>query len=262
MSERSRALIGTVVLAVLVVAGCGGEASTTTTAAPTTTAVPATTTMATTTLPGDLHPTLGVSWAALWPPETAIAEYQVEIMGGDLQTLPAHFEYGLDWQGGTWDRLVIGTVIPGQDGTALYFARPAPWVLRLWGVVSTSVTRDDTVEEYFAEPPDFDLASVGGQPEPIEEGLVVAFDDTVSPPAPASFQLEWQPTDIQVPAGTFNGAWELHIGLAGDFYGVAPGEDITAYSDLVLDPQQFILKWDPSPAGGVLELVTPWPTGG
>jgi len=258
----SRALAAVVALPLLTVA-CGDDAATSTAAATTTTAVITTTTTTpmpvVTTLPGDLHPSWGVNWSALWPPEGATATYRVQIMGSDWIDLPAHFEYGVDWRGCTWDRLVIGTVESGQYGAALYFSRPEPWVLRLWGVEQTSTDRDDTVLEYFEYPQDLDFSLLPDDPPTLEGSMLVEHGFGTSGPIPAVYRMEGVGEEaVAVPAGTIEGAYHIRFGLGGDFYPLGPGGEIGFFSDLWLHPEHLIVKWEPGPAGGPIELVTPW----
>jgi hypothetical protein len=239
-------------------------ASTSTTAPPTTTTTtpPTTTTQATTTTESDLHPAWGISWSALWQAvEGRAATYRTQIMGSEAMELQARFEFGVDWQDGTWDRLVIGTVEPGQWGAALYFSRPAPWVLRLWGVATTSAERDDMILEYFAEPPELDFALLPDEPPTIEGALMVEHGFGSFGPAPATFRVEVVGSeDVTVPAGVITGAYHLRFGLAGEFYGT--DIDIAFFSDLWLHPDQLVVKWDTGPAGGPIELSAPWAPAG
>ncbi|MBN2114485.1 MAG: hypothetical protein JW785_10205 [Acidimicrobiia bacterium] len=253
-------------LVLLAAGGCGDDAApatTTTTAAPTSTtgATTTTTTSATTTttLPDDLHPTWQVRWGEVWPAETAAATYLVQIMGSDTLEVPARLEYGLDWQGGTWDRLVLGTLEPGQDGAALYFARPEPWVLRLWGVAQTSTDREDVVLEHFEVPQDLDFTSLPDSPPTLEGSLLVEHQGGTFGPVPAIFQVEWVGVeDVEVAAGLIPGTYHVRFGLGGEFYALDGEGEIEFFSDLWLHPEQFIVKWEPGPAGGPIELSTPW----
>jgi hypothetical protein len=252
---------------------CGGDAATTTSVATTSSAPMASTTTTTatttttlpeaTTLPGDLHPAWGISWQAMWNgAEARMAIYRVQLMGSEWMELPARFEFGVEWRGATWDRLVIGTVEIGQWGAALYFSRPEPWVLRLWGVAQTSPERDDVVMEYFAEPQDLDLKLLPGAAPTLTGDMMVEHGSGTFGPSPAVFQAEWVGVDdVAVPFGdpaTTIAAYHLRFGLGGDFYPTQPGGEITVFSDLWLSPEEFIVRWDPGPAGGPLELVEPW----
>ncbi len=268
--HRAIAIAAAAVLA-LMAAACGDDEAATTTAAPvssTTTTTTAPTTSAaptTTTLAGDQHPAWGVSWAAIWPPEGSTAIYRVQIMGSETMDLATHFEYGVEWRGGTWDRLVIGTLEPGQYGAALYFSRPEPWVLRLWGVAQTAPDREDTVFEYFEVPQDLDFTLLPDNPPTLEGNMLVEHGLGISDPIPAIFRMEWVGIeDVTVAAGAFAGAYHLRFGLGADFYGVLPGAEITSFSDLWLHPEHLIVKWAPGPAGGPIELAVPWaaPEGG
>jgi len=267
---RYRALICSALAALVVTAAaCGDDAATTTltstTAATSTTATPTTTsttttTAPTTTIPGDAHPAWGYSWTGIWEGREAMtATYRTQIVGSDWMELPAHFEFGLDWRGGTWDRLVIGTVEPGQYGAALYFSRPEPWVLRLWGVEETSPDRDEAVLEYFEVPQDLDFTLLPEAPPSLEGNMLVALGEGTSEPAPAVYRMEWVGIEeLEVPAGAFEDAIHVSFGLGGDFYPAGPGGEVTFHSDLWLHPEQLILKCDMGPAGGPLELAEPW----
>jgi hypothetical protein len=257
----------TVAALALFLGACGDDAATTTaftttTIAPTTTTAPTTTAPEETTLPDDLHPAWAIGWAGIWPPPEATAVYRVQLMGSEWMDLPAHFEYGVAWREGTWDRLVIGTVEPGEWGAALYFSRPEPWVLRLWGVAETSPDRDDVVLEYFDNPQDLDLGLLPETVPALEGDMIVEHGFGTFGPVPALFAAEWVGLeDVTVPAGTITGAYHLRFGLAGDFYGADPGSEITFFSDLWLHPEQLIVKWDMGPAGGPMELAEPWTSG-
>jgi hypothetical protein len=131
----------------LLAAGCGDDggggttAPTSTTAASTTssasTTAATTTTEATTTTTSDAHPVWGISWASVWPREGSTATYRLALPDAPSTDLPATIEYGVAWDGGTWDRIVIGDPTPGEYGLAFYFDRSEPWVIRVWGVRAT-----------------------------------------------------------------------------------------------------------------------------
>lgn len=272
MKRRHRARVVALLATTLAAAACGDDAVTTTATAPaSSTTTVATTTLPTTSatsaptttvLPGDLHPAWGVSWSIMWRSvEPQTGHYCTQIMGGDTVELAARFEFGVPWRGGTWDRLVIGTVEPGQYGAALYFSRPEPWVLRLWGVAQTAPDRDDTVYEYFEVPQDLDLSLLPDDPPTIEGNMLVEHGFGTGDPIPAIFRIEWVGIeDIEVGLGEMATleTYHLRIGLGGDFYPAGPGGEIEFFSDLWLHPEQMIVKWDPGPAGGPIELSSHW----
>lgn len=272
-SRRATAIVAAATLA-LATAACGDDAVTTT-AAPASsttqvaTTLPATTTTTaptTTTIPGDIHPAWGISWSAIWRtvgPQTG--HYRTQIMGGESVELAARFELGVPWRGGTWDRLVLGTVEPGQYGAALYFSRPEPWVLRLWGVAQTSTDRDDTVYEYFEVPQDLDLSLMPDDPPTLEGRMLVEHGLGTTDPIPVVFRIEWVGIEtLEVGLGEMATleTYHLRIGLGGDFYPAGPGGEIEFFSDLWLHPEQMIVRWDPGPAGGPIELSIPWAAAG
>ncbi|MCU0280309.1 MAG: hypothetical protein MUE66_00415 [Acidimicrobiia bacterium] len=280
---RSHRIIAIAATLALAVAACGDDAVTTTATATTATiattaassttqaatTLPTTTTTTvptTTTLPGDLHPAWGISWSTMWGAvEPQTGHYRTQIMGGESVELAANFEFGVPWRGGTWDRLVLGTVEPGQYGAALYFSRPEPWVLRLWGVAQTSPDRDDTVYEYFEVPQDLDLSLLPGNPPPIEGSMLVEHGFGTFGPTPAMFRVEWVGVEtLEVGLGEMATleTYHLRFGLGGDFYPAGPGGEIEFFSDLWLHPEQMIVKWEPGPAGGPIELSIPWAAAG
>jgi hypothetical protein len=269
-SHRAIAIAAAAALT-LAAGACGddGAAATTTTAGTivTTTATSTTTTTTTlapeeTTLPGDLHPAWGISWSAIWRAiASQVGHYRTQIMGGETVELAAHFEFDVPWRGGTWDRLVIGTLEPGQYGAALYFSRPEPWVLRLWGVAQTAPDREDTVYEYFEVPQNLDLSLLPDNPPTLEGNMLVEAGFGTGEPIPAVFRMEWvgvEELDVGLGGTETLETYHLRIGLGGDFYPLGPGGEITLYSDLWLHPEQFIVRWEPGPAGGPIELSIPW----
>ena len=214
------------------------------------------------TLPYHWHPAWPIPWEPMWKgAEAKGAFYRVQIMGSDWMELQAHFDLGVEWRGETWDRLVLGTVEPGQDGVAMYFSRPEPWVLRLWGVAQTSADREDMVLEYFADPPELDLALLPGDPPTIEGDMMVEDGLGTFGPAAAVLTVEWVGIEeLEVGLGemaTIN-AYHLRFGLGGDFYASGDGGGVTLSSDLWLHPEQFIVRWEPGPADGPMELSHRW----
>ena len=53
-------------------------------------------------------------------------------------------------------------------------------------------------------------------------------------------------------------AYHLRFGLGGDFYPAGEGGEVELFSDLWLHPEQFIVRWEPGPAGGPIELSHRW----
>lgn len=252
--------------------GSATTAATTTTAAgtvttaavaTTTTTAPATTTTAATTTTSDLHPAWDLSWAGVWPAEGATATYRLELFNEPSIDLPATVSYGIEWDGGIWDRIQIGSTEPGEYGLAFYFDRSEPWVLRVWGLRANGpgMGPQGSFDEYLGGSPEVDLGGLPGTAPTLEVGAFVAgVGEELYGPTPAVYAMEVVGLEeVEVPAGIFPVSLHLRFGLGGEFFGVEEGQPITAFSDLWVSPENLILRWDPAPGfGAALALVSPW----
>lgn len=231
-----------------------GTSTTATTAAPTTTAAPATTI----TLPADAHPVLGIGWSAVWPADGSQATYRAVDYDGAESEVAARLDYGVEWEGGVWDRLTVGEADFGGTGAAFYFDRSEPWVLRLWGVETFSADMPDgqVQREWFAEPLVLEL---GGEPTtaaPMEGTLNLAFYRDTPPDLEFGYEAEGVLVGmetLEIPAGTVEGALHVRFTLGGDFMGGAE-----ATSDVWAHPEWFLLKWEETLAFRSIELASPW----
>ncbi len=254
-----------VALALVLALGACGDDDVTTTVADVTTTVAAsetteevTTTEAaptTVTPPADAHPDWGVSWAEIWPAEGESAVYQLVTHDGVAVELSAHMEYGVEWRGGTWDRFVVGTPEPGNDGMALYLERVEPWVIRVGGVegYSASMPTEPSMIEVFVEPLLLEATQPLGEPYQVEseitlEGIgspsvldvtyeitVVAVDDTVT-----------------VPFGTLDGCARVEGAVSGSF--IEGIWEVEAW----FHPEQFLVSMTSLPTFDEVELVEGW----
>jgi hypothetical protein len=229
------------------------------TTATTTTAV-TTTTQATTTT-SDVHPAWDVSWAALWPRDGATATYRVSLWGGGAVDLPARVDYGVDWQEGTWDRITLGTLESGEWGLALYFQRPEPWVLRIWGLEATMPGGQGSLLEYSEEPGVLDLKSLPETMARIDAGVL--FDGgggQASDPMPGTYALSVVGLEtLEVAAGALEDVLHLQLNLGGEFFGAASPDEFTEVSDVWIQPGQLLVKWGrPAPGFESFELLTAW----
>ena len=276
---RQRRLLCVAFAGLILLAACGdddgGAATTAATTAPATSSTAApTTTLATTTIAittttqastttSDVHPAWDVSWAALWPPAGASATYRVSLWGGGTVDLPARIDYGVEWQDGTWDRITVGTVAAGEWGLALYFQRPEPWVLRIWGLETTGPGQAPGASflEYSEEPGVLDLRSLPEDTARIDAGVV--FDgggDDVPEPMSATYALSVVGLEaIEVAAGTLDDALHLKLSLGGEFFGATSADEFTEFTDIWILPGQLLVKWGrPAPGFESFELLTPW----
>jgi hypothetical protein len=269
--RQARGII--VLLAALtLLAGCGCGAAGGTTAATTsttagttagtttgaTTTIQATTTTLATTLPADAHPIYGVSWAAVWPPDGAEATYHATDYNDETVEVPARIDYGVDWEGGTWDRITVGTADFGSTGAAFYFDRSQPWVLRIWGVESffSTMPAGQVQREYFAEPLVVDLGQLPGTTMELQ-GTLNLSDFRDSEP---QNQFDWMAQaevvgleTLEVPAATVQDALHVRFTIGGDLAG---GGGFN--SDMWVDPELFLLKWEETYPFQTIELASPW----
>jgi hypothetical protein len=253
-------------------AGCGGNsvfaATTSTTVATATTVatttiggttatVPTTATTMTTTTPTDTHPVIGLSWAAVFPPEGATATYRVTTYGGATLDLPGRVEYGVEWRGGTWDRFVIGTPEPGDDAMVVYFDRSEPWSFKIKGDEAFSSDRADGPElvEIFDEPVGFDGLLLPEGVFETETAITLEFGGGGSATMGVTYRLEALDLgeDVEVAAGLLRPTVRLHATIGGELMG---GAEFAV--DMWLHPTQFMVKMTDGPAFATIELLTAW----
>jgi hypothetical protein len=236
-------------------------ATTTTTAATTTSAATTTTTAAptttTTTLPADAHPTFGLSWGEMFPPEGATATYRVTTYAGETLELPATIEYGVEWRGGTWDRVVIGTPEPGNDAMVVYFDRSAPWGFAVKGdeVFTAATTGGPDMVEFFEEPFTFDALGLPDTPFVGATDITLEFAGGGGMTLGVTYRVEVVALgeDVEVAAGTLGPTVQLQATVGGELLG-----GTTFSLDMWLHPDQFLVKMTEGPAFSIIELLTPW----
>lgn len=278
MSDRRTHSSLLAVLALLALtAGCGDDSGTGTTVAPTTTeaaattapattaappatAATTTTAAATTTLPIDAHPTMGLSWSAVWPADGAQATYRALTYDGETVDVPARIDYGIEWEGGTWDRLTVGEADFGGTGAAFYFDRSEPWVIRIWGVESffAELPAGQVQREWFDEPLVVDLTALPEGILRIEGTLNLAFSQSTDPDMQFGYTAEGTVVEsdtIEVPAGSsgVGTSVQVRFALGGEFMGGATHE-----SYLWVHETLFLIKWEETLAFRTIELLTPW----
>ena len=209
-----------------------------------------------------MHPAWDVSWAALWPPDGATATYRVSLWGGGAVDLPARVDYGVDWQDGTWDRITLGTVEAGEWGLALYFQRPEPWVLRIWGLETTMPGGPGQLARIRSR--DGGARSSRALPETmarIDAGVLFDGGGGEAPdPMNGTYALAVVGLEtLEVAAGTLEGVLHLQLNLGGEFFGAADPDEFTEFTDIWIQPGQLLVKWGrPAPGFESFELLTPW----
>ncbi|MBN2112769.1 MAG: hypothetical protein JW785_01435 [Acidimicrobiia bacterium] len=193
-----------------------------------------------------------MSWQAFVPADGATAVYEAVTFDGRTVQLPARFDYAAEWQGSTWMRLQFGTVEVGQDGAAMYFDIPEPWMMRWAGAESTQAVTDFVQVEYPAEPVVFDFLKLPGETIYLETDIVGDYGDfTATMGLTLAMSLAALVESIEVPAGAFDA---LHLEM------VAGGELIGGLIDTEwwLAPDGFFVKWEEPPGFRSLQLVEGW----
>jgi hypothetical protein len=261
-----------VLVAALLAGGCGGGGSAattapstttaaTTTAAPTTAATTSTTTTVptttTTTLAADAHPVIGLSWAAVFPPEGATAVYRVTTYQGETLDLPATIEYGVEWRGATWDRFTIGTPEPGNEAIAAYFDHSQPWVFEVRALetyTATNTTGPEMVEG-FEDPLTFDAMLLPDTPVETVTTITLELPMGGTLALSATYRVDVVDLggDVEVAGGTFGPVAHLQTTIGGEFQG---GGSFSM--DLWLHPSQFLVKATDLSQFATVELLTPW----
>jgi hypothetical protein len=249
---------------ILALGACGDDDATTTAAADLTTTtaeqVPeetSTTEAVTTTegLPADAHPDWGVSWAEVFPAEGETALYQLVTHDQVAVQLPAYMEYGVEWRDGTWDRFVMGTPEPGNDGMAIYFERVEPWVIRVGGIegFSASMPADPSMIETFAEPLLLEATQPLGEPYQVESEITIEGMGT-----PLVLGVTYEITvvavdeSVTVPFGTLDGCAHVEAAVGGAFIGGI--WEVEAW----FHPEQFLVSMTSMPTFDEVELVEGW----
>lgn len=256
------------VLIALAVAGsaasCGGEetgatstlpetttGASTTAAATTAPAASTTTTTAapTTTAPDDLHPAWPVSWTALWPADGSTASVRAAAPEGAVDA-GIGIDYGLEWDGGTWDRIWLGSTEEGLLGVSFYLQRPEPWVVTLWGAATHSPFMSMT--ERFDPPLTFDLRGLAEGPLSMDTTVIISDADGVVDEGPYAFTISLVGIeDVEVAAGQFTGTAHLHLTAE------EPGGYV-AETDVWIDAEQALVRLSPAHIWDSLELATLW----
>jgi hypothetical protein len=261
-------------VAFLLVAAACGDATTTTTTQPvdttavattlapittTTTTAAVTTTVAetTTTLAADAHPVFGVRWADVWPGPTESAAYDVTLFDGGHVELPGHMEYGVEFAGGTFDRLVVGTPEPGNHAMTIYFDRSVPWEIRVVGEESYSVDRTDRADSVyvFEEPMVFSGLTDFGVTEETEGALLLTISTGDTFDLGVTYSVT--PRDIEtvtVGAGTFGDVLVVDALVGGELIGGGFAFPV----EISLHADQFIVRFVGASGFDSLELASPW----
>jgi len=228
------------------------EAITTTVTDATTEAETATTTE---TLPEDMHPVYGDSWAEFWPlPDGSTAVYEITNQGGgDIFDLPARYDHGIEFKDGTWDRFTLGVLEPNNEGVAMYFGSPEPWVVEFAGWEYYRPDGGYTLE-WYPDPVRFDLSGAMLEPFAIETVARLEFGGGVNDfGAIFTYYVNGIGQDIEVPLGTLVGA-RFQVDVSGELM----GGDFVFPIEVALVRGHWIVEMINSPAHDRIAIKEPW----
>jgi len=243
----------------LLAAACGDDDAGSTTAPPTTGVPVATSEASTTTVaPTSTEPASDML-VANRPAEGKTATYEVETWGGLVMNVPAHVEYDVEWKGGTWTVLVIGTLEEGVDGLAIYLDFSEPGVPRLKGTegYSSSLPDGQVQREWFEEPMPVDLMGALDGTTRFEEPILLSFTDDEG----AAYDM-WVETEIvsssdsiEVPFGVVEDCLHLAVTAGGPYIG---GLDASFTLHVWAHPEQFVVMITEMPVFARIELLEGW----
>jgi hypothetical protein len=260
MATKRRWVLLAVVAFGVTACGGDGEAATTTATAPassttvaptpaaSTTAPPTTTTS--TAAPDEAHPGWPVSWGTLWPADGSTATVRAATNEGTIDA-QVGLDYGVEWDGGAWDRIWLGSPEVGQVGVSFYLQRPEPWVIVLWGA-ETHGAAGFYMTERFDPPLTLDLRLLPDEEVSGETTVVISDADGVVDEGPYALALSLVGFEaVEVVAGRFENTVHLHLTAE------EPGGYV-AETDIWIDAEQALVRLAPAHIWGSLELATLW----
>ena len=198
----------------------------------------------------------GADWDTFFPAAGETATYQVTTFSQTQKTLMARVVEDAAFKGGNWSKIVVGDLEPGKDGTAIYFDKSTPWVIKAKGieVFSADVPDGPMMTEWFDDTLDIPLNKDVGEKTTISteiNGEYNGFADKMD----VTYEIEWETFDaeVTVPAGVYDGCAILKATLGGELIGGTP-----LILRIKLHPDQKIIFWEDSPGFTLVELQTDW----
>lgn len=190
-----------------------------------------------------------MSWAALWPADGSTATVRAATNEGTVDA-GIGIDYGLEWDGGAWDRIWLGSTEEGLLGVSFYLQRSQPWVITLWGAATHSPFLSMT--ERFDPPLTFDLRGLAEGPLSMDTTVIISDADGVVDEGPYSMTLSFVAFEtVAVAAGEF--ADTAHLRLMAE----EPGGYV-AETDVWIDAEQALVRLSPAHIWDSLELATHW----
>jgi hypothetical protein len=185
----------------------------------------------------------------LWPADGSTARVRAVSSEGTVDA-GIGIDYGLDWDGGTWDRIWLGSTEEGLLGVSFYLQRPEPWVITLWGAFTHSPFVSMT--ERFDPPLTFDLRELAEGPLSMETTVIISDADGQIDEGPYTLTISLVSIeDVEVAAGQFAGTAHLHLTAE------EPGGYV-AESDVWIDADQALVRLVPAHIWDSLELAALW----
>lgn len=206
---------------------------------------------------GNPHPYwIGADWDTFLPAPGETAVYAVKTFAQAEMDLTASLERGVAYEGGTWDRIVIGTLAPGSDGSAIYVDLSIPWTARVKGIVvyDANTAGGPLMTETFADPIVIPLDKAAGQTTTITttiQGSYSGFEDDLDVTYVAGV-VSYDETR-EVPYGNLSGCAHFRATLSGELIGT--GELVV---DVWAHPQQRIVEWVDAPGFILARLKSAW----
>ncbi len=197
----------------------------------------------------DIHPHWQVGWQDFFPDENESAVYRSTPYGGEAEDLQTHLEYDVEYEGGTWTRIVIGEPEPDHTGVAIYINETAPWVVEVKGVASYNKDGSGFTES-FDTPITFRL-DTALDVETVYDGEISMFGGDPMDVTYAVTVTDFN-ADVTVPYGTLSGCMEVKIAVSGEFL----GDDLVV--TIYAHPEHRIVSWTDPPGFMSLELVEGW----
>jgi hypothetical protein len=198
----------------------------------------------------------GAGWDDFLPLPGETAVYTVTTFGQEEKDLNAFLERDVSFEGGTWDRIVVGSLVPGEDGSAIYLDLSTPWSVRVKGIQVFDTTDLDgpMMTEVFAEPIVIPLDTPQGQTTTIETTISGTYGDFESDMGVVyKAKIVSYDAEHEVPYGTLTGCVHFQAELSGELIG-----ETALIVDVWAHPQQRIIEWVDAPGFILARLKSAW----
>ncbi|NQV07670.1 hypothetical protein HQ535_14085 [bacterium] len=185
-------------------------------------------------------------------PDGSTAVYEITNFG-DVFELPAVYTHGVEFQGGTWDRFTLGVVEPNNEGLAMYFGSPAPWLVQFAGWEYFRPDGGYTLE-WYPDPVVFDVS--GDMLAPVATETVARLEfggEVMDLGAVFTYSVSGIGQSIETPAGSLIGA-RFHVDVSGELM----GGDFVFPIDIALVRGYWIAEMVNTPAHEKMVIAEEW----